>query len=422
MRIPLSDPAKKFFFRGSLLLATSTYIAFATIQFAAAYFAGKPDLADRQRAARLQSGNAEYRNRIGRYFSLVQDWPSAEKNYRAAVVLNPHRASYWLDLATSYQFLGNRTAQRAALEHAISSDAWTPDVAWQAANLYLSVGDTDRAMQEFRVVLGNDPYLPPSALQLCWRAKPDVNLLLKDVVPPISSVYSAFLELLISREEIGPAASVWAGSVELRQPIENRYIFDYVRFLISKQKVADALKVWGQSATLSSLSTYQPSSENLVVNGDFSLPLLNAGFDWLYEKSTRVSLALDSTQAYFGPRSLRISFEGGPIQDAGIRQLVPVEPNTNYEFSAYFRSQNLEGAGGPQFVLDDFYSGESYFTSEPLIGGDTWKQVSGSFLTHGQTQLLQMHVKKTPPGTAIRGKLWIDAIRLAPASHRENPL
>jgi hypothetical protein len=119
---------------------------------------------------------------------------------------------------------------------------------------------------------------------------------------------------------------------------------------------------------------------------------------------------------------LRISFEGGPIEDAGIRQLVPVEPNTNYEFSAYFKGQNLEGAGGPQFVLDDFYSGASYFTSEPLIGGDTWKQVSGSFLTNGQTKLLQMHVKKTPPGTAIRGKLWIDAIRLAPASHRENPL
>jgi tetratricopeptide (TPR) repeat protein len=422
MQISLRNPAKRWFFLGSVLLAAAAYCGFVATQYAGAYFGGKPDLADRQRAASLQPGNAEYRNHIGRYFSLAQDWPEAAQNYRAAVALNPHRATYWLDLATAYQFLGNRVAQQTALEHAISADAWTPEVAWQAANLYLSVGDTDRAMREFRVVLGSDPYLPPAALQLCWRAKPDVDLLLKDVVPAIGSVYSAFLELLISKKEMDPAAAVWARSVELQQPIETRFIFDYVHFLISRQKVSEARKVWSQAGRLSDLSSYQPSSRNLVVNGDFSLPVLNAGFDWLYDKSPYVSLSLDSTQAYFGPHSLRIAFEGGPVQDAGIRQLVPVEPNTNYDFSAYFRTQDLEGAGAPQFVLDDFYSGATYFASEQLRGGDIWKQVSGSFTTGQETKLLQMRVQKTPPGTAIRGKLWIDAIRLVPAGHRENPL
>jgi hypothetical protein len=215
---------------------------------------------------------------------------------------------------------------------------------------------------------------------------------------------------------------VWARSVALQQPIATGSIFEYVRFLISSRKIPEARQVWSQAGRLSDLSSYQPSSENLVVNGDFSLPVLNAGFDWLYNKYPSVSLALDSTQAYFGPHSLRISFEGGPVADAGIRQLVPVEPNTNYDFSAYFRTQDLEGAGGPQFVVEDFYSGAAYFASEPLRGGDIWKQVSGSFTTRPDTILLQLHIQKTPPGTAIRGKLWIDAIRLAPAAHRKSPL
>jgi len=163
MQISLRSPAKRWFFLGSLVLAGALYCGFVARQYAGAYWGAKPDLADRQRAARLQPENADYRNHVGRYFSLAQDWPQAAQNYRAAVALNPNRAAYWLDLATAYQFLGDRTAQQSALERAIAADAWTPEVAWQAANLYLSVGDTDRAMREFRVVLQSDPYLPPAA-------------------------------------------------------------------------------------------------------------------------------------------------------------------------------------------------------------------------------------------------------------------
>jgi hypothetical protein len=109
---------------------------------------------------------------------------------------------------------------------------------------------------------------------------------------------------------------------------------------------------------------------------------------------------------------LRITFEGGPIENAGIRQLVPVQPDTDYEFSAYFRAQSIEGAGGPRFAIDDFYSSSTYFTSEELNGTDVWKQVSGSFKTGPSAKLIAIQIKKTPPGTAIRGRLWIDGIRL----------
>jgi hypothetical protein len=140
---------------------------------------------------------------------------------------------------------------------------------------------------------------------------------------------------------------------------------------------------------------------------------LNSGFDWLYEKRPNVTLSLDSAQSRFGPRSLLISFAGGSIQDAGIRQLIPVAPNTNLQFSAYFKTQNLEGAGGAQFVIDDVYSGITYFTSEQISGGNTWKQVAGTFTTGPQSKLIELQIVKNPPGTAIRGKLWIDGVRLS---------
>jgi hypothetical protein len=164
------------------------------------------------------------------------------------------------------------------------------------------------------------------------------------------------------------------------------------------------------------LSAYQPSPENRVVNGDFMLAVLNAGFDWTYEKSSDVSLSLDQTESHAGHRSLSIIFDSHGIEDAGIRQLIPVEPNTKYDFSAYFKTQTLEGAGGPRFVLEDRFSGTNYFASDELKDTEIWKQVEGTFRTGADTRLLVLRVQRVPVGNAIRGKLWIGDIRLTPSS------
>jgi hypothetical protein len=145
--------------------------------------------------------------------------------------------------------------------------------------------------------------------------------------------------------------------------------------------------------------------------------VLNGGFDWLYERTSDVSLALDPTESHSGHRSLSIVFDSRGMEDAGIRQLIAVAPNTEYEFSAYFKSQGLEGAGGPHFLIADQFSGTKYFASEELKDADVWKQVEGTFSTGPDTNLLVLRIQRVPAGNAIRGKLWISGVHLA-ARHR----
>jgi hypothetical protein len=201
--------------------------------------------------------------------------------------------------------------------------------------------------------------------------------------------------------------------VQFQRAVEPRHVFGYVRYLIEQRDVAQAQHAWRQAANLCDLSGYQPSLENLVVNGDFSLPVLNGGFDWLYDKLSDVSLALDPTESHSGHRSLSIIFDSRGIEDAGIRQLIPVEPNTKYEFSAYFKSEGLEGAGGPRFLVADQFTGSNYFASEDLKDEGFWKQVTGTFHTGPETKLLVLRIQRVPVGNAIRGKLWISDVRLA---------
>jgi tetratricopeptide (TPR) repeat protein len=413
IKIGLQSPARKLIFLGTCLAVTVIYIGLVTSQFLGDYFSRKLDLASLQMAARLEPGNADYQYRLGHYFLQTQYEPQTAAQFlKSSTALNPYHANYWLELSRTYQRLNDSDRQKDALQRAIAADPSTPEVAWEAANFYWTLGETDKALREFRVVLANDPYLPPAALDRCWRIKPDVDALLQGVIPRNADVYASFLDFLISRNEPAAAAKVWTQMVQLQHPVETRHVFDYVRYLIDRQEVAQAHQAWQQAAGLADLSAYQSSPENLVVNGDFSLPVLNGGFDWLYEKSSDVALALDSTESHSGHRSLSIAFDSRGIEDVGVRQFIPVEPNTKYEFSAYFTSQGLQGAGGPRFLLEDRFTQESYFASEELKDADFWKQVGGTFSTGANTRLLVLRIQRVPPGNAIRGKLWIGDVQL----------
>jgi hypothetical protein len=413
MKIALQSPARKTIFLGACLTFTAVYIGLVSREFLADHFSRKLDIASLRRAARLEPGNAEYQYRLGHYFLQTQNDPETAAQFlRSATALNPHNAAYWLDLSRAYR-RANSDRQIDALQHAIAADPSTPEVAWDAANFYWALGETDKALQEFRVVVENDPYLPAAALERCWRIKPDVEALLLHVVPRNADAYSTFLDFLISKNEAVAASRVWTQMVQLQHPVEMRYVFAYVRYLIDRRDVAQAHLAWRQAASLCDLSGYQPSPENLVVNGDFGLPVLNGGFDWLYDKSSDVALALDPTESHSGHRSLSIVFDSGGMEDAGIRQLIPVKPNTEYEFSAYFQSEGIQGAGGPRFLLEDHFTRAKYFASEELKDANIWKQVEGKFSTGLDTELLVLRIQRVPAGNAIRGKLWIAGVHLA---------
>lgn len=421
MQIALHSRARRIVFLGTCLLLCTMYLSFSSRVFLAAYFSEKPQLASLQRAAFLEPANAAYWHLLGRYHLFVLQEPEPALPFlRSAVALNPYRAGYWLDLSTAYQLLGNRNEQSSALARAIMADPTTPEVAWQAANLYWVQGKPEKALQEFRVVAENDPYLASAAIERCWRIRPDANALLKTVLPRRADVYSLFLEFLISKKETSSAAQVWADVAQLQAPVSIRYVFGYVRYLIEQNQIEQASRVWSDAARMADLAAYQPSAVNLLVNGDFSLPVLNGGFDWTYESVPGVSLALDPTESHSGHRSLSIIFDGAGIQDAGIHQRVPVEPDTAYEFSAYFKSENLEGAGGPRLVIQDGFTGATCFTSDELKGADFWKQAGGTFTTGPDTRLLLVHVAHIPAANAIRGRLWIDGLRLAEKTRRED--
>jgi Flp pilus assembly protein TadD len=415
MQISLHSAGRKWLVAAAAIVLGTPYLILAGREALGAWFADHVDLTSLHRAARLDPTNADYSNHLGRYYELVTRDPAAAIGpYRTAVQLNPHSARYWFNLASAYQVLGDTANQTSALEHAIKADPTTPDVAWEAANLYLVQGENEKALREFHVVLGNDPTLAGAAIQFCWRLKPDVDALLRDVVPPRSDAYVAFLSLLMAKQETAGTVKVWHSLMNVHQPFEVRHAFEYFRYLILHKEVDQATLVWQQTASRFGLLSYLPSSSNLIVNGNFSLDVLNGGFDWQYQKQSSVTLTLDPSDFHGGRRSLMISFDGPGIDDAGIFQFIAVQPDTTYEFSAYYKNGEVEGAGAPHFTIQDAYSQAVYYDSDELKDSGFWKSADGEFTTKADCKLVILHIRRLPAGSPIRGKLWVDDFHLAP--------
>jgi hypothetical protein len=412
--IELRSPLRKFSFAGVCLVLVGLYLYPALRAYLASHLAADPTLSSLNKATRLEPSNAEYRELLGRNLALLgANLDDAISSYRTAVHLNPYAGRYWLDLASAYQVAGRTSEQEQSVEHAVEADPTTPHVAWEAANFFLVQGDQERALRSFRVVLANDPEEVNSALQLCWRATRDANQILDQALPRRAELYLSFLRLLIDEQEVAAAENVWNHLIALNQEFSTELAVPYFRFLIAKHEVTAAQSGWQQLAGVNrSLQLYLPSRENLVVNGGFEEKVLNGGFDWWYQSNSHAALAMDTSVFFNGTRSLSITFDGYNPGDAGIVQFVPVKPNTNYEFTAEYKTEDIDSASGPRFAIADAYTNTSYVLTDDVLGTNPWRAQLARFQTGPGTNLVLLKITRQPAGPLIRGKLWIDDLKL----------
>jgi len=414
MQIELRSPLRNSSFAVVCLILAGLYLQLTLHAYKASQFAAGPDAPSLQKAIRLEPTNAEYRDLLGRYLALSgTSLEDAIENFRVSVRLNPYVARYWLDLADAYHVEGRTREQEESVNRAVEADPTSPHVAWEAANFFLVQGDREKALRHFRIVFANDPEAVDSALLLCWRATGDVDRMLDEALPPRPDLYFFFLRLLMDKRETAAARNVWSRLIGLHQVFSSELAFPYLRFLIAQQEVAAAQTVWQQLAVLDpSLQSYLPSGKNLIVNGGFEQNLLDGGFDWWYQSTPHVTLAIDTNEFHSGTRSLSITFDGQSTSEAGISQFIPVKPGTEYEFSAEFKAEELESASGPRFLIADAYTDASYVLTDDVIGTNPWRLQQARFQAGPNTNLVWLKIVRQPAGPLIRGKLWIDDLKL----------
>jgi len=414
MQIELRSRAGRICFIAACFVAVGLYQLSALRPFVASVLAASLDPKKIQKAIEWEPANAEYPDLLGRQLALSgTSVNEAISNYRTAVRLNPYEARYWLDLAGAYQFAGDTSGQADSVLHAVEADPTTPHIAWEAANFFLVQGDRAKALRHFQVVLANDPEAVGPVLELCWRASGDATEIMNQALPPRADLYLSFLGLLVTRQQVAPAESVWKRLIALQQPFSSTPALPYFRLLIAQHEVDAAKSAWQQLAKVDpSLEPYLPSQRNLVVNGGFEENLLNGGFDWWFQSYSHAELNIDTNEFRTGTRSLSVTFDGQSVPGPQLVQFIPVKPNTSYEFSAESRTQDIDTASGPRFAIVDAYTNASYVLTDDTLGSTPWRIQEARFQTGPNTNLVMLKIVRDPPQPLIRGKMWIDDVML----------
>jgi hypothetical protein len=121
---------------------------------------------------------------------------------------------------------------------------------------------------------------------------------------------------------------------------------------------------------------------------------------------------MDTSIIHGGTRSLSLQFDADGIPDVGVYQLIPVEASTPYSLRGFMRSEELESANGVRLGVTDYYSNSSVAIADEIIGSTSWREVSAEFTTGPDTHLLKVGILRSPSHGRIRGKLWIDDLRM----------
>lgn len=412
----LTSPTRKAALAALVVGLCSGYVYVAGRDYAASRLARSKSSAGLETASRLEPGNASYADLLGRhYFYATLDVPKAVREFQQATSLNPGIAQYWMDLALAYSAAGNTAREREAVERALAADPTTPEVAWDAANFYLALGETGAGLAQLRLVFQYQPWSAPDGMQLAWRATRDPALILREALPDDPATRLAFLKLLLEQNEPEAAAQVWAQVSTAGRPFEARLALPYVQYLLDQRQVEPAQRVWHDLASVDhTFAPYLPSS-GLVMNSGFEQDMLNSGFDWRYQPVAHVSLAIDSSETHGGEHALMIGFDGGPVREVGFWQLVPVQPGTAYELGAWSQAREWAGVGGLRLAVEDAFDHTPYGSGELLATTAGWRHSSFTFTTGPQTTLLMVKLVRDPAGGVLAGRFWLDDMSLNPA-------
>jgi len=375
------------------------------------------------RAERWDRSNPEWPARYARAIAAEHadaDPPEATRAFERSVELGPHRAENWAALGQALELEGDAGAAERAYERAIENFPRSPDINWEYANFLVRKGDAAKAAGPLRAAIAGDPALRTGAFDLAWRAGiPGEQIL--EIASGRQDALSAYLDYLDATGRVDAAAGAWKRLLELPEPFDIDAAARYFDALLYAHRAEQLEGVWAALARHDPERVHwQPGDAERISNGGFEEDAPNGGFGWRLTPMEGAEASIDSEVSHEGARSLAVHFEGTRNLDFGhAAEYAAVQPDTEYDFTAYTRCEEITTDSGPRIAVYDPYDHAAlWMETENLTGTTRWERQSLKFRTGPNTRLVIVQVVRPPSkkiDNKIGGTMWLDDVSLKAA-------
>lgn len=337
--------------------------------------------------------------------------------YEKAASLSPNDYRFWMALGTALEQWGEVERGEKALRRATELAPSYAYPRWYLGNLLLRSGRYDQAFAELRRAADADPDLRSQLLNLAWAI---YNKNLDSFVEAVGNSANARAELaayLVGRQRFEDGILLWQRLNESEKRANRTNGEAIVGALVTAKRFHQAAEVANDLVPAAAYRT----GEGKFVDGGFEddlTPQTGAVFGWQVKSLQQAQVGIDPDLGHNSSRSLRIVFQvPSRLDSISVSQLVPVRPDTQYDFECYVRSQDLQSASTPRIEIADATEGQGVTGSDPAPTGSTdWQRIAFSFKTGAKTEAVTVKIIRTScgedPVCPIFGTVWYDDFNL----------
>jgi tetratricopeptide repeat protein len=330
------------------------------------------------------------------------------------VSLSPYDYRYWMTLGTAQEQAGDPAKAEQALKRAIALAPAYAYPHWYLGNLYLRNARYDEAFAELRLAAAADQNFQGQLFNLIWEVHSDDLEAAKKATGPDSATRANFALYLVGRGLFEQGLRVW-NALSIEEKKTNRAPAEkMIMGLNAAHRIHDSLQVWNDISS----DNYHGKMDQVFHSG-FEEPVeydRGSIFGWHVSNNPQIQIGIDPGRNHSGARSLRFVF--GVRNDFGgviVKQLIPVQPRTQYDFEYYIATDKLVTGGAPQVQIIDA-ADETPLVSSPTAptGTTPWNRVSLSFKTGERTEGIVVNLMRVSCGTKeaaicpIFGSVWYD--------------
>ena len=317
---------------------------------------------------------------------------------------------------------GKTKAAREAFLQAKLSYPSSAEVAWRYGNFLLRTGDLPTAYAEIQLAVRLDPHRAATAFSRCYRANPDIDAILNQVLPAEPGVYVDVLGEAARSKQLAVAQTVWERLLLMHPHLHFQDFDPFVSELLAAGQATEARRVWDEGVATMTLPALEQAKDSVVWDPSFESGAGGYSFSWRYQPLPKECRSLSTgQQKHSGNQSLRLTFDGKHNENLEPAcTIVNVEPNTTYHFSGWVRTQDLttnsgigfriHSAGGPvhRHRPDTRNPWHKPWTLSTCLGRLVQKCI--------RPPICIMREPSDTPNTNISGTAWVDDVNLVPQS------
>ena len=371
-----------------------------------------------ERAVRLTPQNSTGWVRLGRTRARMgAPGEQTLTHFRKAVDVSPYDSEAWIALAIQLELNGEPAQAEEHLQKAFSINNGF-ETRWNLANFYLRQGRIPEFWHWIRETIAFAPRGFRPAVELCWRAFDDPQVILDNGIPDLPAVNQRYFAYLVEANRLESATQVWKRMEASPPPKLLHALVEYVGRLLREEQAREAMDAWNRLCRFGLLphEPLSPSEGPILTNPEFQSPPSGWGFDWKVLPAGGIQAKVNGSPD--APSEIEFSFSGTQERSAAVlQQFLPVEPNRQYRFDFTYTTQGLAEESGIHWSVYDGFAGQGLARTGSLEASEQPRRQSLSVRTGKDTYLLRLVMEyERVPGTtrkdgAIRtGHLAFDPV------------